>query len=101
MAERNPETQPPKTEHTEETRQTHQMDDVDLHEDHDDDIPEKTFLGQTKGTWFIYWICLVASLANIFQGFDSGIYTIIIAEKTFLDRFNINGPRSGGECSST
>ena len=30
-----------------------------------------------------------------FQGFDSGIYTIIIAEPAFVDEFNLNGARSG------
>jgi 3-methyladenine DNA glycosylase Mpg len=59
----------------------------------------KTFLGQTAGTWYIYWICGVASLANIFQGFDSGIYTIIIAEKAFIERFNITGSRQGAVAS--
>ena len=60
---------------------------------------QKTFLGQTPGTWYIYWICGVASLANIFQGFDSGIYTIIIAEKAFIERFNITGSRQGAVAS--
>lgn len=37
----------------------------------------------------------MASIANIFQGFDSGIYTVIIAEKAFIDEFNVVGARSG------
>lgn len=52
-------------------------------------------MGQTKGTWYIYWICLVASIANIFQGFDSGIYTIIIADQAFIDKFKVSGSRAG------
>ena len=24
-----------------------------------------TFLGQTKAAWYIYWICAVASIANM------------------------------------
>lgn len=67
------------------------MEDVSL----EDDPPQRTFLGQTKGTWYIYWICLVASIANIFQGFDSGIYTVIISEKSFINLFNVSGARSG------
>jgi hypothetical protein len=26
---------------------------------------QKMFLGQTPGTWYIYWICAVASIANM------------------------------------
>lgn len=94
MAEPKDETQQPGTEYREDAAQGPPMEDVDLADD-EQSPPEKTFLGQSKGTWYIYWICLVASLANIFQGFDSGIYTIIIAEKAFLDRFKITGPRAG------
>jgi hypothetical protein len=84
--------------------------------------PPSTFLGQTKGTWYIYWICAVASIANIsvipgifcscqnsvskdsgsnrknyyrFQGFDSGIYSIIISDDRFIDYFQVSGARSG------
>ncbi|KAL1982904.1 hypothetical protein VTN96DRAFT_756 [Rasamsonia emersonii] len=57
--------------------------------------PQKTFLGQTKGEWYIYWICAVASIANIFQGFDSGIYSIIISDQRFIDYFHVDGARSG------
>jgi hypothetical protein len=57
--------------------------------------PQPTFLGQTKASWYIYWICAVASIANIFQGFDSGIYSIIISDSRFIDYFNISGARSG------
>ena len=56
---------------------------------------QRTYLGATKQTWYIYYICGVASIANMFQGFDSGIYTIIIAEQAFIDEFNITGARSG------
>ncbi|KXL47795.1 hypothetical protein M433DRAFT_131784 [Acidomyces richmondensis BFW] len=55
----------------------------------------RKILGQTTQAWYIYWICAVASIANIFQGFDSGIYTVIIAEKAFIDEFNVVGARSG------
>lgn len=81
------------TQHTEEAphQSSTPMEDVNL----EDEPPERTFLGQTKGTWYIYWICLVASIANIFQGFDSGIYTIIISEKSFINLFNISSARSG------
>ncbi|KIV81644.1 hypothetical protein PV11_03814 [Exophiala sideris] len=48
-----------------------------------------------KGDWFIYWICAVASLANIFQGFDSGIYSIIISDKKFNDYFHLSSSRVG------
>jgi hypothetical protein len=65
----------------------------------DQQTDQKTFLGQTAGTWYIYWICAVASIANIFQGFDSGIYTIIIAENAFIDRFNLTGSRQGAVAS--
>ena len=54
-----------------------------------------TFLGQTKAAWYIYLICGVASIANIFQGFDSGIYSIIISDKRFINYFQISGARSG------
>lgn len=94
MAEPKDETQQPRTEQHEVAAQAPTMEDVDLADD-EQSPPERTFLGQTKGTWYIHWICLVASIANVFQGFDSGIYTIIIAEKTFLDRFKITGPRAG------
>ncbi|KAN0119231.1 general substrate transporter [Hyaloscypha variabilis] len=57
--------------------------------------PQPTFLGQTKASWYIYWICAVASIANIFQGFDSGIYSIIISNSRFIDYFNVSGARSG------
>jgi hypothetical protein len=30
-----------------------------------------------------------------FQGFDSGIYTIIISDKTFINEFNVSGARAG------
>ena len=48
----------------------------------EDELPQRTFL-------------LVASIANIFQGFDSGIYTVIISEKPFINLFNVSGTRSG------
>lgn len=48
-----------------------------------------------KGDWFIYWICAVASLANIFQGFDSGIYSIIISDKKFNAYFHLSSSRVG------
>ncbi|KAE9379867.1 general substrate transporter [Stipitochalara longipes BDJ] len=57
--------------------------------------PQRTFLGQTKASWYIYWICAVASIANIFQGFDSGIYSIIISDSRFINYFNVSGARSG------
>jgi hypothetical protein len=57
--------------------------------------PQRTYLGQTKASWYIYWICAVASIANIFQGFDSGIYSIIISDSRFIDYFNVSGARSG------
>lgn len=76
--------------------------------------PQPTFLGQTKATWYIYWICGVASIANMyedfntgiqeerltallrrFQGFDSGIYSVILADKHFIEYFNVGGARSG------
>lgn len=62
-------------------------------------LEQKRYLGQTAGTWYIYWICAVASVANIFQGFDSGIYTIIIADKNFINRFDITGSRQGAVAS--
>lgn len=40
-------------------------------------------------------VCAVASIANIFQGFDSGIYSIIISDSYFIDYFNVRGARSG------
>ncbi|KZO91082.1 general substrate transporter [Calocera viscosa TUFC12733] len=57
--------------------------------------PQKTFLGQTKAAWYIYWICGVASIANIFQGFDGGIYSIILSDPRFIDYFNVAGARLG------
>ncbi|OQV11149.1 hypothetical protein CLAIMM_15033 [Cladophialophora immunda] len=48
-----------------------------------------------KSNWYIYWICAVASLANIFQGFDSGIYSIIISDKKFGDYFHLSSAREG------
>ncbi|ETI25853.1 hypothetical protein G647_02630 [Cladophialophora carrionii CBS 160.54] len=48
-----------------------------------------------KGDWYIYWICAVASLANIFQGFDSGIYSIIISDHKFTDYFHLSDARVG------
>jgi hypothetical protein len=72
-----------------------------------------TFLGQTKASWYIYWICAVASIANMwvdnpqpslftqltvlpsFQGFDSGIYSIIISDKRFINYLNVSGARAG------
>ncbi|KAJ5205090.1 MFS sugar transporter [Penicillium cinerascens] len=56
---------------------------------------QPTFLGQTKAEWYIYWICGVASIANIFQGFDSGIYSVILADNDFIDYFDVRGARSG------
>ncbi|RDL36404.1 MFS sugar transporter [Venustampulla echinocandica] len=56
---------------------------------------QKTYLGQTKATWYIYWICAVASIANVFQGFDSGIYSIIISDIRFIDYFDVSGARAG------
>lgn len=29
--------------------------------------PRPTFLGQTKAAWYIYWICGVASIANMYE----------------------------------
>lgn len=37
----------------------------------------------------------MASIANIFQGFDSGIYSIIISDPRFIDYFNVAGARAG------
>ena len=48
----------------------------------EDEPPQRTFL-------------LVASIANIFQGFDSGIYKVIISENPFINLFNVSGTRSG------
>ena len=48
-----------------------------------------------KGDWYIYWICAVASLANIFQGFDSGIYSIIISDHKFSAYFHLSSARVG------
>src|SRR5271156_6206876 len=74
---------------------------------------KRTFLGQTKASWYIYWICAVASIANMwvdnpstitlhttdsspsFQGFDSGIYSIIISDKKFIKYLNVSGARAG------
>jgi hypothetical protein len=40
-------------------------------------------------------VCAIASIANIFQGFDSGIYSIIISDARFIDYFDVAGARSG------
>lgn len=72
----------------------------------------RKILGQTTAAWYIYWICAVASIANMwvkvstmqsfhtesvcrFQGFDSGIYSIIISDSRFIDYFGVKGARSG------
>lgn len=56
---------------------------------------QRTYLGANKQTWCIYYICGVASIANMFQGFDSGIYTIIIAEPAFVEESEITGAHAG------
>jgi hypothetical protein len=53
---------------------------------------QPTFLGQTKASWYIYWICAVASIANIFQGFDSGIYSISFLTQGSLTTSTSVGP---------
>lgn len=60
---------------------------------------QKRYFGQTKGAWYIYWICGVASIANIFQGFDNGMYSIILSDDKFLDYFNLFGARQGAVAS--
>ena len=72
----------------------------------------RKILGQTTAAWYIYWICAVASIANMyvlclygkvlptdlifrFQGFDSGIYSIIISDPRFIKYFSVQGARSG------
>jgi hypothetical protein len=37
----------------------------------------------------------VTDLLFRFQGFDSGIYSIIISDSRFIDYFNVKGARSG------
>jgi hypothetical protein len=75
---------------------------------------QRKILGQTRAAWYIYWICAVASIANmsvrslvgylnsrlihvrqVSKDLIRGIYSIIISDSRFIDYFNVGGARAG------
>lgn len=59
---------------------------------HDEDVaqpcspqrqPQPKFLGQTKAEWYIYWICAVASIANMYVSLE----LFSLRDWTATDRF--------------
>lgn len=49
----------------------------------------------SKGSWYIYFISTAASIANFFQGFDAGLYSIIISDVAFGKYFKLTAAKEG------